>query len=88
MPAALPYMVASGLVTKILHKIIEARRPERFTQDFLETKLGFSGGSAMAMIPLLKRIGFLNSDGTPTALYDQFRNTDTQGAAMAYTNPR
>ncbi len=35
------------------------------------------------MIPLLKRIGFLNSDGTPTALYDQFRNADTQGSAMA-----
>lgn len=83
MSAALPYMVSTGLIAKILNKLMEARRPERFTQDFLETKLGFSGGSAMAMIPLLKRIGFLNSDGTPTALYDQFRNADTQGSAMA-----
>ena len=76
-------MLSSGLVTKILHKIQEARRPERFTQDLLETKLGFSGGSAMAAIPLLKRLGLLSSDGTPTEAYDRFRNEETQGVAMA-----
>lgn len=79
----LPYMVSPGLIAKILAKIQEARRPDRFTQDFLETKLGHSGGSAMAFIPLLKRMGFLASDGVPTRLYDRFRNTTTQGAAMA-----
>jgi hypothetical protein len=83
MPATFPYMVSPGLISKILQKIIEARRPDRFTQDFLETKLGFSGGSAMQMIPLLKRIGFLASDGTPTEIYDRFRNAETQGEAMA-----
>lgn len=83
MAAKLPYMVSSGLVTKILTKIQEARKPDRFTQDFLETKLGFSGGSAKAIIPLLKRMNFLNSDGTPTQLYDRFRNITTQGPAVA-----
>lgn len=81
--ASLPYMVSTGLIGKILKKIEEARRPDRFTGDFLETKLGFSGGSAAAIIPLLKRLGFLASDGTPTELYDQFRNNHTQGHAMA-----
>lgn len=83
MASKLPYMVSSGLVSKILTKIQEARKPDRFTQDFLETKLGFSGGSAKAAIPLLKRMGFLNSDGTPTQLYDRFRNITTQGGATA-----
>jgi len=78
-----PFMNAYGLVTKILDKIIEAQQPERFTQDFLETKLGFSGGSARAFIPLLKRIGFISSDGVPTTLYSKFRNNDSRGAAMA-----
>ena len=32
---------------------------------------------------LLKRMGFLGSDGVPTSLYDQFRNTETQGSAIA-----
>lgn len=81
--AKLPYMLSPGLIPKILAKIQEARRPDRFTQDFLETKLGHSGGSAMAFIPMLKRLGFLASDGAPTRLYDRFRNSTTQGAAMA-----
>ncbi|MGF1475917.1 MAG: DUF5343 domain-containing protein [Geminicoccaceae bacterium] len=76
-------MLSVSLIPKILEKIQNARRPERFTQDFLETKLGHSGGSARSIIPLLKRMGFLGSDGVPTSLYDQFRNTDTQGAAVA-----
>jgi Family of unknown function (DUF5343) len=83
MPAQLPYMVAPGLIPKILTKIEEAKRPDRFTQDFLGTKLGHASGSAKPIIPLLKRMGFLNSDGSPTAIYDQFRNSDTQGAAVA-----
>jgi Family of unknown function (DUF5343) len=84
MPAQLPYMASPGLIPKIFTKIEEAKRPDRFTQDFLGTKLGHASGSAKAVIPLLKRMGFLNSDGSPTALYDQFRNADTQGAAVAH----
>jgi len=83
MPTQLPYMVAPGLIPKILTKIEEAKRPDRFTLDFLGTKLGHASGSARPIIPLLKRMGFLNSDGTPTALYDRFRNADTQKAAVA-----
>lgn len=83
MAAKLPYMVSTGLIPKIFEKIQNARRPERFTQDFLETKLGHSGGSARPIIPLLKRMGFLGSDGVPTSLYDQFRNSETQGLAVA-----
>ena len=83
MSKSLPYMSSYGLVPKILHKIEEAKTPERFTQDFLETKLGHSGGAARAMIPLLKRIGLLSDGGEPTELYIKFKNPDTQGAAMA-----
>jgi Family of unknown function (DUF5343) len=83
MPTQLPYMISPGLIPKILTKIEEAKRPDRFTQDFLGTKLGYPSGSARPIIPLLKRMGFLNSDGSPTALYDQFRNSDTQRVAVA-----
>lgn len=83
MATKLPYMLSTGLVPKIFEKIQNARRPERFTQDFLETKLGHGGGSARPIITLLKRMSFLGSDGVPTSLYDQFRNTTTQGFAVA-----
>ncbi|QGZ93267.1 DUF5343 domain-containing protein [Terricaulis silvestris] len=81
--AKLPYMTSPGVIPKILAKMQEARRPDRFTQDFLANKLGHSGGGSMPIIPLLKRMGFLASDGTPTPLYDRFRDPATQGAAVA-----
>jgi Family of unknown function (DUF5343) len=78
-----PFMNSYGLITKIFDKIISASQPERFTQDFLKTKLGYDSGSARPFIPLLKRLSFISSDGTPTSLYSKFRNKDTRGTAMA-----
>ncbi len=78
-----PFMNATGSVAKILEKIKEAQTPERFTQDFLSTKLGFKGGGAKAFIPLAKRIGLLASDGSPTDLYRKFRNPKQSKAAIA-----
>lgn len=79
----LPYLQAYGNITKALDKIIEAQTPERFTIDYLDTKLGLKGGSARPVIPYLKRTGFLNSDGSPTDLYKRFRNKSQRGAAAA-----
>ncbi|MEX3954423.1 DUF5343 domain-containing protein [Trinickia sp. EG282A] len=70
------FMNSTGLTKKILEKIKVAATPERFTQDFLATELGFSSGSARAFVPLAKRLGLIATDGTPTDLYRQFRNTN------------
>ncbi len=83
MASTIPYTMIAGTISKIFEKIQLAKRPDRFTQDFLSTKLSFPGGNRQAIIPLLKRMGFLGSDGSPTALYDKFRNHTTQGAAVA-----
>lgn len=79
----LPYMLAPGVLSRILDKITVAQQPERFTQDFLGSKLGFDGGSARPAIPFFKRIGLLASDGSPTQLYARFRNPSERGRAMA-----
>jgi Family of unknown function (DUF5343) len=78
-----PFINATGLITKIFDKIISAAQPERFTQDFLKTKLGYDSGSSRPFIPLLKRLGFISTDGTPTPLYSKFRNKEARGDAMA-----
>jgi hypothetical protein len=83
MTVKLPYMVTPGVIPKVLTKIREARRTDRFTQDYLETMLGIRGGNARAVIPLLKRMSFLSADGTPTTLYDKYRNDDTRAVALA-----
>lgn len=78
-----PFINSTGLISKILEAISTAQTPARFTQDFLGTKLGYASGSAKPIIPLLKRIGFLSNDGTPTELYSRFRSASERGAAMS-----
>ena len=78
-----PFINSTGLITKIFEKIQQAKVPERYTQDFQSTVLGYGSGSARPFIPFLKRLGFLESDGRPTDLYKRFRNSDSSGSAMA-----
>lgn len=80
-PGNLPYLTASGTLKKVLDKLIEAQRPEKFNHDFLENVLKVTGGAARATIPIMKRMGFLTSDGTPTDIYSKFK-TDS-GRPMA-----
>lgn len=58
MASKLPYVNQSGTILKILNKVKEAQTPDRFTQDFLETKLGSKGGAARQIIPLAKKTWF------------------------------
>lgn len=78
-----PFMNSTGLIGKIFEKIQQAKVPPRYTLDFQTTVLGFGSGSARPFIPFLKRLDFLQSDGTPTEIYTRFRNSDSSGAAMA-----
>lgn len=79
----IPYLPNSGNITKILDKIKKAETPTNFNADFLGTKLGFSGGNNRMFISWAKKAGLLNDNGTPTALYTQFRNNESSKTALA-----
>ncbi len=79
----IPYMTVPGSLLKILEKIKEAGTPENFNVDFLSTKLQFKGGNYRTFISWAKKIGFLNSDGTPTLLYKKFRNPTFSKVSLA-----
>ena len=70
----LPYSTSVGTLEKMLEKIKTASTPDRFTQDFVGTKLAMKGGTAKACIPLLKKMGLVGSDGSPKDLYKEYRN--------------
>ncbi len=70
-----PYVLAPSLIAPILDAIKKASVPPNFTTDFLQTKLGFKTSSANAMIPLLKKLGFLTQDGIPTENYKKYRHS-------------
>ncbi|MBT3032961.1 MAG: DUF5343 domain-containing protein [Candidatus Thiodiazotropha sp. (ex Lucina pensylvanica)] len=70
----LPYSTSVGTLEKMLDKIKTASVPERFTQDFVNTKLAMKGGTANSCIPFIKKLGFVAGNGTPTDSYKEFRN--------------
>lgn len=83
MASKIPYLAQPSVINKILPKAKEASTPDRFTYDFLETKLACKGGNCRQFVSLAKKLSLLNSDGTPTDLYKKFRNNATSKAAIA-----
>ena len=79
----LPYSTSVGTLEKMLEKIKTASVPERFTQDFVGTKLLMKGGTAYSCIPFLKKMGFVSTDGSPTETYREYRNSSKSKHAMA-----
>ena len=83
MADSVPYLSSPGSLRTAFEKIAEAATPERVTGDFVRTVLGIKGGTGGAIIPFLKKIGMVGSDGSPTELYKKFRNKSTGKAAIA-----
>jgi hypothetical protein len=79
-----PYVNGHGGIPKLFAKIKEAAVPAKFTQDFLNTVLELKSSSFRAMIPLLKRLGFIDAANVPTQAYKDVReDDDTAGRMMA-----
>lgn len=83
MPVHLPYLARPASLKTALERIRTAATPERVTGDFVSTTLNLKGGTGAAIIPYLKKVGFVASDGTPTEIYKTFRNQSKSGSAAA-----
>jgi hypothetical protein len=72
---ALPstYTQAYGQLGDFFSKIRDAQAPDKFTNQILKD-LGFKSNNHRPFIPLMKSLGFLASDGTPTQRYHDYRN--------------
>lgn len=81
--ANLPYVTVTGTLEKILDKIKSASVPDKFSQDFVADTLAMKGGTARATIPFIKKMGLVQTDGTPTDRYKEFRNPAKSGRAVA-----
>lgn len=86
-PGNLPYLTSPGTLRTILNKAIELAKPDKFNYDFLENVVKMTGGASKTCIPILKRMGFLNSDNSPTEVYNRFR-TESGRSTAAYEGLR
>lgn len=83
MPAEFPYMNSVKNVPAILSRIQEAGAPPKFTVEFLKSSLGFSSSNDRGILAILKKLGFLAEDGTPTDRYHEYRHGQQGRAALA-----
>ena len=80
---SIPYAQATGTLETMLEKMKTASVPEKFSHDFVATKLGMKGGTPRSIIPFIKKMGFVSADVTPTDRYKEFRNPSLSGKAIA-----
>ncbi len=67
------YLNSVSKVQAIMAKIIDGTAPEKFTTGHLKA-IGFGASNDRAMVPLLKDLGFLSTEGVPTQRYHDYRN--------------
>jgi hypothetical protein len=78
-----PYVNAYNGIPTLFEKIKTAAVPPKFTVDFLSTALDLKSSSYRAMIPLLKKLGFIDIGNVPTQAYKDFREDSLSGTVMA-----
>jgi Family of unknown function (DUF5343) len=76
------YTLSVKNLTPILEKIVDGTPPAKFTVAHLAS-LGFGASNDRAVVPLLKDLGFLGADGTPTPRYHAYRDRSRSQAVMA-----
>lgn len=67
------YMVAQNNIGNILQQIVKGAPPDKFNIEHLKG-LDFKSSNDRGIIPLLKDLDFLSSDGTPTKRYHEYRD--------------
>lgn len=67
------YTVVNGQLPEFFQKLQEGQAPDKFTQQHLKD-IGFTSTNHRAFIQILKSLGFLTPDGTPTQRYQEYRN--------------
>lgn len=68
-------------LSAIFGKIVEGAPPDKFTATHLKS-LGFKSSNDVGVLALLKDLGFLTGDGTPTERYHLYRDRSQSRAVM------
>jgi len=82
MPKDLPYLASYKNLGKLFQAIAAAKAPDAFTHSFLYETLGLKGTGDRPLIPYLKKLGFLDPAGKPTASYAPLKNPAAAARAI------
>jgi hypothetical protein len=72
---ALPttYTQETKVLSEFFGKLRDAQAPDKFTLQMIKD-FGYKSNNHRAFLPILKAIGFLTADGSPTTRYHNYRN--------------
>lgn len=76
------YLASNKNLQAVFDKIVSGAPPEKFNVEHLKA-IGFGGSNDRAIVPLLKELGFLTADGSPTQRYREYRDKSKSRAVMA-----
>lgn len=73
MPLTNAYVQVYGQLPELFKRISDGAAPSKFSQQHLKD-WGYTSSNFRAIIPLLKALGFLSPEGSPTTRYHDYRN--------------
>ena len=76
------YLTSVKNLPAIMAKIVEGTAPKKFTTAHLKS-IGFPSSNDRGMLALLKDLGFLSDDGTPSQRYHDYRDASRSKVVMA-----
>ena len=76
-----PYTTVPGRLREILSKAPTMGRPTKITQEWLK-QAGWTSSNDRSVIPVLRFVGIVGSDGSPTGLWDAVRVQDSSHRAQ------
>lgn len=80
--ADMPYSLAYARLPEIFARIKTAGTPPKFHNEFLKSTLGFTSSNDRAVISILRKLGFIDSNGQPTQRYNDYKGHEG-GRAVA-----
>ena len=75
-------LLVAGQLPKLFETLRQGQAPTKFNREFLKD-IGFTSSNHLAFIPLLKGLGFLSADGSPTQRYRDFLDSTRSSKVIA-----
>lgn len=77
------YAYSVGQINDILNKIKDTGRPDKLTITYVQNTWLLKNAQHSAVLEILKKMGFLAADGTPTDAYAEFQNPEHSRRVLA-----
>lgn len=77
------YAYSVGQISDILNKIKNTGRPDKLTITYVQKTWLLKNAQHSAVLEILKKMGFLAADGTPTDAYAEFQNPERSPRVLA-----